>query len=146
MQVIVVGTVRFDSENMVFVKEHYKYEVSAKDGVLLVVDKDGVIHERISLYDDEAKRIIAELASESGSISAYLFASSLYPDLLSWFFMDVRYVVRFTKEGIHLEAVELLPCIGSPECRWIRVEGDTFIEGMLLDSLEMVINHYCDKH
>ena len=56
-------------------------------------------------------------------------------------FLDVRYVIRLNRDGkIQLDAVEILPCMGAPGCKWERIDGDTELERRFLDAVEELLN------
>ena len=122
-----------------------KVQVKLSDAEVLVDARLGLIvvrrggKEQVAYaMDDLPRDVRAELEDAAGRDTTLLYALGAVDP--AWFlnrFVDVRYVMRLVGDVLRLEAVEVLPCSGSPECRWERIE-------YLLDAIaDLVSNAAC---
>ena len=130
-----------------------KVQVKLSDAEVLVDARLGLIvvrrggKEQVAYaMDDLPRDVRAELEDAAGRDTTLLYALGAVDP--AWFlnrFVDVRYVMRLVGDVLRLEAVEVLPCYGSPECRWERIEEDgSALTEYLLDAIaDLVSNAAC---
>jgi hypothetical protein len=156
-----MAKVIFDREKLTF--EIYKetnesgcevetWTINVDEGTVeIVYCENGNVKKEVREVDDDVLDELLELARNSDDwLDAIIAVGILDPARALNEFIDVKYVVRFKYEDdgfprnfrtkIWLDAIEVLPCLGSPECKWIRITGENKIEREFLERVEDLLN------
>jgi hypothetical protein len=113
--------------------------------------EDGNIKREVRDIDDVIDELINLAKNSDNWLDAAIAIGIINPVMaLNEFFIDVKYVIRFEqgktvfnkiiRPKIWLDAIEVLPCYGSPECKWIRITGENKIEREFLERVEDLLN------
>ncbi len=120
-------------------RAEYRVDVSNHKVFATEVCRDGIKRYEYDLFSEEAAELLGELAENVDDLDAQLLAIAA-GNPLDEYFLDARYVLGIRNGKTVLEAVELLPCMGAPGCKWIRVErGDSPAADLFLDHIEEIL-------
>ena len=93
--------------------------------------------EKFTFDDEGAINLLIRLAKDEGSLESALLAMAIEPSADSEFFLDIRYILNSKGELI---ALELLPCYGSPGCRWVRIDrGSSKLADAVIDAYSELV-------